>query len=183
YSAPHSVITTPQTVTVTATSVANGAKIATATITLNPVAISVSPTATTVYTSQLRQVTPVVIYANPASVTWTINPPGVGRINAAGLYSAPPTVASPQTVTLTATSVADPSKSASATVKVSNPPISTGTAQGRYVRVQLSGADFLQLGEVQVFGAAGTNLAQGKAASQSSTYPYATTGAGSAVDG
>jgi hypothetical protein len=61
-------------------------------------------------------------------------------------------------------------------------------AQGRYVRVQLSGADYLSLAEVQVFGASGnpgdTNLAAGKAATQSSTLPgYPTAGASSAVDG
>jgi len=60
-------------------------------------------------------------------------------------------------------------------------------AQGRYVRVQLSGQNYLSLAEVQVFGTPGlppTNLAQGKFASQSSTFPgYASAGASSAVDG
>jgi hypothetical protein len=61
-------------------------------------------------------------------------------------------------------------------------------AQGRYVRVQLTGAGYLSLAEVQVFGTGGapapTNLALGKAAAQSSTLPgYATAGAAAAVDG
>ena len=62
-------------------------------------------------------------------------------------------------------------------------------AQGRYVRVELSSAGYLSLAEVQVFGGGGgppppTNLAQGKAATQSSTLPgYAGAGAGSAADG
>jgi hypothetical protein len=61
-------------------------------------------------------------------------------------------------------------------------------AQGRYVRVQLTGTNNLSLAEVQVFGAivspAPSNLALGRAASQSSTLPgYATTGAAGAVDG
>ena len=61
-------------------------------------------------------------------------------------------------------------------------------AQGRYVRVQLTGTDYLSLAEVQVFGTGGapppTNLAQGKSATQSSTFPgYAGAGAASAVDG
>ena len=60
-------------------------------------------------------------------------------------------------------------------------------AQGRYVRVQLTGADYLSLAEVQVFGTgapAVSNLSQGKAATQSSTLPgVATAVAGSAVDG
>jgi hypothetical protein len=60
-------------------------------------------------------------------------------------------------------------------------------AVGRYVRVQLTGANYLSLAEVQVFGgplAAGPNLAQGKAATQSSTFPgYPSDGASAAVDG
>ena len=58
------------------------------------------------------------------------------------------------------------------------------SAQGRYVRVQLSGTNYLSLAEVQVFGTLGTapvNVAQGKTAAQSSTYSGAT--ASRAVDG
>jgi protocatechuate 3,4-dioxygenase beta subunit len=62
------------------------------------------------------------------------------------------------------------------------------TAQGRYVRVQLSGTNNLSLAEVQVFGTGGAptrqNLSQGKVATQSSTLPgYSTDSASSAVDG
>jgi hypothetical protein len=60
-------------------------------------------------------------------------------------------------------------------------------AQGRYIRVQLTGTDYLSLAEVQVYGTAGpllANLAQGRLATQISTFPgYAGAGAGSAVDG
>jgi hypothetical protein len=61
-------------------------------------------------------------------------------------------------------------------------------AQGRYVRVQLTGANYLSLAEVQVFGTfvstSGSNLALGRVAAQSSTLPgYAGAGASSAVDG
>ena len=55
----------------------------------------------------------------------------------------------------------------------------TGGVVGQYVRVQFTGADYLQLAEVQVFGTALTNKAAGMPASQSSTL-YA---AGLAVDG
>jgi uncharacterized repeat protein (TIGR01451 family) len=57
---------------------------------------------------------------------------------------------------------------------------------GRYVRVQLSGPNYLSLAEVQVFGTGGApiaDLAQGKVATQSSLYPFASTGPASAVDG
>ena len=60
--------------------------------------------------------------------------------------------------------------------------------QGRYVRVQLTGTDYLSLAEVQVFGTGGapapSNLSAGKAATQSSTLAgNPTAGPGSAVDG
>src|SRR5260370_108215 len=46
----------------------------------------------------------------------------------------------------------------------------TLNAQGRYVRVQLSGTNYLNLAEVQVYGTfLPSNLAPGKAATQSST--------------
>jgi hypothetical protein len=59
-------------------------------------------------------------------------------------------------------------------------------AQGRYVRVQLTGANYLSLAEVQVFGvsSSGSNLATGKSATQSSTFPgYPTAVASAALDG
>jgi hypothetical protein len=53
--------------------------------------------------------------------------------------------------------------------------------------VQLSGTNYLALAEVQVIGTistAGVDVALGKTATQSSTYPgYSTAGPGSAVDG
>jgi hypothetical protein len=66
--------------------------------------------------------------------------------------------------------------------------VAAGGAQGRYVRVQLSGTDYLSLAEVQVLGSGGSpppqNLARGRTATQSSTLPgYASAGAASAVDG
>ncbi len=66
--------------------------------------------------------------------------------------------------------------------------ITVGGAQGRYVRVQLSGTDYLSLAEVQVMGTGGapapSNLSFGKAATQSSTLPGVPSAvAHSAVDG
>jgi hypothetical protein len=65
--------------------------------------------------------------------------------------------------------------------------IAAGGAQGRYVRVQLTGTNYLSLAEVQVIGIFAPvipNLALNKAATQSSTLAgYATDGPGSAVDG
>jgi F5/8 type C domain/Bacterial Ig-like domain (group 1)/Domain of unknown function DUF11 len=63
----------------------------------------------------------------------------------------------------------------------------TAGAQGRYVRVQLTSANYLSLAEVQVLGTGGapppsSDLAQGKPATQSSTLP-GTPSAAAAVDG
>jgi hypothetical protein len=63
--------------------------------------------------------------------------------------------------------------------------IAVGGAQGRYVRVQLTGTNFLSLAEVQVTGtpiSTGSDLALGQTATQSSDYGP-TTGAALAVDG
>jgi hypothetical protein len=66
--------------------------------------------------------------------------------------------------------------------------IAAGGVRGTYVRVQLTGTDYLSLAEVQVFGTGGApapmDVALGKSATQSSTFPgYATDGAAAAVDG
>ena len=68
--------------------------------------------------------------------------------------------------------------------------IAVGGAQGRHVRVQLAGNNYLSLAEVQVFGALAKapsrdfNLSLRKAAAQSSTLAgYAGAGAEAAVDG
>src|SRR6185369_8936321 len=49
------------------------------------------------------------------AVMWSINPL-VGSISAAGLYSAPSSITSTQTVTVTATSTADLTKTSGATI-------------------------------------------------------------------
>jgi hypothetical protein len=83
---------------------------------LAPVNVTVTPTTATIQVSQTQQ-----FDANTA-VTWTISP-NVGSISAMGLYTAPASIpSSPQTVTVTATSQADPVRSATATVTVKQPP-------------------------------------------------------------
>ena len=63
-----------------------------------------------------RNLTTVSNAAN-TEVTWSVSP-SVGTISSTGLYIAPENVATPQTVTVRATSVADSSKSATATVSL-----------------------------------------------------------------
>jgi hypothetical protein len=114
-------LASPQTVTVTATSVANPDSSASTNITVNPtvnplVAVSLSPAAAQLFASQSQQFTATLAGTANAAVTWSLAP-AIGTI-ANGLYVAPSTIASQQAVTVTATSAADPTKSASATINL-----------------------------------------------------------------
>src|SRR5262244_3268467 len=101
---------------VTATSLADPTKSVSATITLMPpVGVSVSPAAATLSQGQTQQFTATVTGSGNSAVTWSIAP-SLGTVSAAGLYTAPVSIGSQQAVMVTATSVADPTKSASATI-------------------------------------------------------------------
>ena len=80
-----------------------------------PVAVTVSPTTATLTASQTQPFTVTVSGTTNQAVTWTISPAGVGSMNG-NTYTAPASIASQQIVTLTATSVADTTKSATAKV-------------------------------------------------------------------
>jgi len=121
---------TPQSVTVRATSVADPSKSSTANITINPlpsVAVSVTPQTSTITAGQQMQLSASVSGTSNQQVTWTVLTPGGGNISATGLYSSPAFVAVQQNIVVQATSVADPSKSASALMVV-NPAPSTPAA-------------------------------------------------------
>ncbi|HEX9120155.1 MAG TPA: LamG-like jellyroll fold domain-containing protein [Terriglobales bacterium] len=82
------------------------------------VAVTISPTAVTILAGSTQRFTAAVSNASDTTVTWSVNgivggDATVGTIDASGLYSAP---ASSGIVNINATSVADPSKSASAAV-------------------------------------------------------------------
>jgi hypothetical protein len=91
---------------VTAKSLADPTKMASAAVTVNAIAVTVSPASATMQTGQTQQFTANV------PVTWTATG---GTISGAGLYTAG-TTAGPYAVT--AKSVADPTKMATATVTV-----------------------------------------------------------------
>ncbi len=114
YTAP-AAIAAQQTVTVTATSVVDPGKSASAGVTLTPVAVSVNPGSASLGVNDAQQFTATVTGSANTGVAWSISP-GVGAVDGAGLYTAPATIAVSQTVTVTATSLADPAKSASAAV-------------------------------------------------------------------
>ena len=90
-----------------------------------PAAISVtlSPNTASVHVTRTLQLTPTVHNSTNGSVTWSLSGSGCsgatcGTISSAGLYAAPTSVPNPATVTVRATSAADTSKSASATITI-----------------------------------------------------------------
>ena len=138
YTAP----STAGTYTVTATSAADSTKSASATITVSQptqVSISVSPGAASIQTGGQQQFTASVFGTSNTGVVWKASG---GTVTTTGLYTAPSTAG---IYTITATSSADSTKSASSTITVSQPTqvsisVSPGTAS-------------LQAGEQQQFTA------------------------------
>jgi uncharacterized protein YjdB len=89
----------------------------------SPISVSLSPTSASVRVKQTRQFTATVQNTTNQTVTWKVNgiaggSATVGTISASGLYRAPNGVPSPATVMVSATSVADTSKTASAAVTI-----------------------------------------------------------------
>jgi hypothetical protein len=126
YTAPSNV-PSPASATVTATSVADASKFASATVSIvAPVAVVINEGNVTVSTGQSKQFTSTATggpSGGSTAVTWSINPPAPtgGTVGAnTGLYTAPVSAPAPPTVGLTATSVADPTKSASVTITITS---------------------------------------------------------------
>jgi hypothetical protein len=128
YTAPAS-ITSPQTVRVTTTSVANPAMAASAIVSLTPpVSVALTPGIATLSPSQSQMFTAAVAGSSNKTVTWSLSP-AVGSISAVGLYTAPSTISMAQTVTVTTTSVADTTKHATASISLV-PPVSVVVSPG-----------------------------------------------------
>ena len=167
YTAP-SAIPSGNTVTVTATSVTDNTKSASAvitiitggaiTVTFNPPARSfINVNATSPYTAVVAN------DSGNAGVTWSVACGGVnGSVGICGAfsttstvsgtpttYTAPPSIPAGTTVTITATSVTDNTKSASATVTIQQ--LATSLLDGTYV-FQLAGED-INLSNYYVAGA------------------------------
>jgi hypothetical protein len=89
--------------------------------TLQPtVSVSVSPSSVNLLAGGSQQFSATVLGSANTSVTWWVNP-AVGTISSGGLYTAPATLSSPQTVTVTATSTANANNQAAATVTITPP--------------------------------------------------------------
>ena len=135
YTAPASV-PSPATVTVKATSTADSTKSASAQVTVVvPVTVMVTPAMASVQIGMTQTFAAAVTGASNMAVNWSVNGTAggnatVGMISASGVYTAPMTVPAPATVTITAVSAMDSTKSGSAqtTVTPTAAAVSGGTS-------------------------------------------------------
>ena len=93
---------------------------------IRTVSVSISPTTTLVATGATQQFVATVTGNSNTAVTWSITGGGCsgaacGTISTGGLYTAPSAVPNPALVSVTATSVVDPTKSATAAVTIVPP--------------------------------------------------------------
>ena len=112
---PPASVPSQEMVGITATAMANPAASATATATVNPVSLAVSPAAAILAAGQSIQLAARIVGGGNTPVVWSMTS-AVGTLSPTGLYTAPVTVATTQTVTIIATSVADPTQSATAEI-------------------------------------------------------------------
>lgn len=132
YTAPTS-LPSPATVTVTAVSHADATKAAAAQVTVSPmITVAVSPASASVAVSGTQAFSATVTSSSNTAVTWQVNGVAggnttVGTISSSGMYTAPMTVPSPSTVTVTAVSAADTARSGTTQVTIT-PPTSAATS-------------------------------------------------------
>jgi IPT/TIG domain-containing protein len=92
----------------------------------SPVSISISPTTANIRAGSSYTFTATVTGSTNTTVAWSVNSTGggnstLGTITNSGAYTAPATLPSPNTITVTATSAADTTKSSSSAVTLWNP--------------------------------------------------------------
>jgi hypothetical protein len=105
---------------VTATSVADPTKSASSTVTISNVLVVINPRTTTVQAGTTKQFQVTVTGTANTSVTWSVPNSLNGTISSSGLYTAPVT---PGTYSVTVASVADASRTDTATITVQAAPI------------------------------------------------------------
>lgn len=155
----------PQTATVTATGEihAVGPGVTTITLTYRGLTsqvsvivlppLAVDPPAVSLYAGDSRRL--YAVFAVPAgtdqSVQWSLSP-WMGNIDSEGLYTAPETIGALQTITVTATSVANPSLSSSGVISLFPPvavvldPAQATVVSGRSLEVTANVSDFAGAG-------------------------------------
>lgn len=98
-----------------------------------PVAVSVTPQTVNLSVNQTQQFTATVTNSSNTNVTWSLNR-NLGNISSTGLYTAPASISTRQSVIVTATSNANGLTQASATVSLLPPPTPAGTT-AQFVKV------------------------------------------------
>jgi Bacterial Ig-like domain (group 2) len=83
--------------------------------------MTIAPPKKALYAGQSQQFTPRLGDRSIPPVSWSTNPPDAGSVSATGVYTAPSQITLQQPVVLTATSLADNTISASATVTLLPP--------------------------------------------------------------
>ncbi len=165
YTAP-AAVPSPASVTVRATSAANPAVSGTAAVTVQPPpppVVSINPTTATAQAGQTQQFTATVSGAANTSVTWSVNNIAggnatLGTVSASGFYAAPLNVPTPANVYVRATSVADPTVGANATLTITQPPgggVGLGTpnlAAGRFLEQATYGPTPAAIAHVKTIG-------------------------------
>jgi hypothetical protein len=131
YTAP-ATIATAQTVTIKAASMASPSANGTAMVSLTPpppvVGVTVGPSTIAVGAGQSTTFTASVTGTSNTAVTWSMSPAVGTLVN--GVYTAPATITSAQTITIKATSVASPSVSGTGSVTLTPPPVVVGITVG-----------------------------------------------------
>jgi hypothetical protein len=118
YTAP-AAIGSQQSISITVVSQADNSQPASASLSLYPpVNVALSPTTGALSAWQSLQYTATVANCMSCNVTWSVSP-AIGSVSSTGMYVAPVTIDSAQTVTITASSADDSTKSASAAVTLS----------------------------------------------------------------
>jgi len=124
YTAP-AVATTPTAIRVRATAVADAEAVGEALVQIPAVRLRVEPERLTVPAGRAVRLRARVEGAPDERVTWSVDGgPENGQMNGSGLYTAPARVATSASITVRATSVADPSKSATATLSIADVDVS-----------------------------------------------------------
>ena len=93
-----------------------------------PVSVSISPTTLSLLTCSTQTFAATVTGSMDTSVTWTVTPDGIGTVDTNGKYTAPSVVPQPPTAKVTATTLANQSKSASASVTLATAFVGKGAA-------------------------------------------------------
>ena len=98
--------------------------------------VTISPENVTLGPAQQQKFTATVTGTSNTSVSWSISP-NFGLVSQAGIYTAPGSVTGAPAVTITATSIADPTKSASTAINFYDPSsASAGSGPGSAYPIQ-----------------------------------------------